>query len=102
MISSTKCLRWVMGFLAVAVLILPAVDVTANDAGVAADEFDAGVVADAAAPISPRTVTTRDPGQDARALELPLVSLGPEAEHDWWYLLSRMGWLRADHAGFRD
>ena len=33
---------------------------------------------------------------DARALELPLVSLGPEAEHDWWYLLSRMGWLRHD------
>lgn len=33
---------------------------------------------------------------DARALELPLVSLGPEAEHDWWYLLSRMGWLRYD------
>jgi hypothetical protein len=33
---------------------------------------------------------------DARALQLPLVSLGPEAEHDWWYLLSRMGWLRYD------
>jgi hypothetical protein len=33
---------------------------------------------------------------DARALELPLVSLGPEAEHDWWYLLSRLGWLRYD------
>jgi hypothetical protein len=33
---------------------------------------------------------------DARALQLPLVSLGPEAEHDWWYLLSRMGWLRHD------
>jgi hypothetical protein len=33
---------------------------------------------------------------DARALELPLVSLGPEAEHDWWYLLSRMDWLRYD------
>ena len=33
---------------------------------------------------------------DARALELPLVSMGPEAEHDWWYLLSRMGWLRHD------
>ncbi|MHC4428458.1 MAG: hypothetical protein ACYS0D_07615, partial [Planctomycetota bacterium] len=33
---------------------------------------------------------------DARANELPLVSLGPEAEHDWFYLLSRMGWLRYD------
>lgn len=33
---------------------------------------------------------------DARALELPLVSLGPEAEHDWFYLLSRLGWLRYD------
>jgi hypothetical protein len=33
---------------------------------------------------------------DARAMELPLVSLGPEAEHDWFYLLSRMGWLRYD------
>ncbi len=33
---------------------------------------------------------------DARANELPLVSLGPEAEHDWFYLLGRMGWLRYD------
>ncbi|UCC49747.1 MAG: hypothetical protein JSV41_06205 [Gemmatimonadota bacterium] len=33
---------------------------------------------------------------DARILELPLVSLGPEAEHDWFYLLSRLGWLRYD------
>ena len=33
---------------------------------------------------------------DARALELPLVSLGPEAEHDWFYWLGRMGWLRYD------
>ncbi|HSG82396.1 MAG TPA: hypothetical protein VLC48_09105 [Gemmatimonadota bacterium] len=33
---------------------------------------------------------------DARAMELPLVSLGPEAEHDWFYLLSRMSWLRYD------
>lgn len=33
---------------------------------------------------------------DARVLELPLVSLGPEAEHDWFYLLSRLGWLRYD------
>lgn len=33
---------------------------------------------------------------DARALELPLVSLGPEAEHDWFYLLSRLGWLQYD------
>jgi hypothetical protein len=33
---------------------------------------------------------------DARANALPLVSLGPEAEHDWFYLLGRLGWLRYD------
>lgn len=33
---------------------------------------------------------------DARALALPLLSLGAEAEHDWFYLLSVMGWLRFD------
>ncbi len=33
---------------------------------------------------------------DARAMDLPLVSLGPEAEHDWFHILSRLGWLRYD------
>jgi hypothetical protein len=33
--------------------------------------------------------------RDARAQELPLVGGG---EHDWAYLLGRLGWLQYDHA----
>jgi len=36
---------------------------------------------------------------DARAQELPLVNIGGgDAEHDWYYLLSRMHMLSFDHA----
>ena len=35
---------------------------------------------------------------DARAMELPLVNIGGgDAEHDWFYLLSRMHMLSFDH-----
>jgi hypothetical protein len=33
---------------------------------------------------------------DARALELPLVSLSDEAEHDWEYLFNSVGLLNQD------
>jgi hypothetical protein len=36
---------------------------------------------------------------DARALELPLVSMSPDgAIHDWEYLLGSLGWLPLDGA----
>ena len=35
---------------------------------------------------------------DARARELPLVSLGPDPIHDWNWMLGRLGWLSADRA----
>ena len=35
---------------------------------------------------------------DARAQELPLVSLGPDPIHDWNWMLGRLGLLSADHA----
>ena len=33
---------------------------------------------------------------DARAQELPLVGMTDDPEHDWHYLLGRLGWLRHD------
>ncbi len=35
---------------------------------------------------------------DARAQQLPLVSFGDTAKHDWNFVFSQMGWLQADTA----
>jgi hypothetical protein len=35
---------------------------------------------------------------DATAQQLPLLGFGPDPEHDWHYLLGRVGLLGADHA----